>query len=144
MNVEVREASDSDLEDVLSLLTLLYKGDVGQGMRSLLAEYLASPQHVVLLACAGTERLGLLIGSYRLDIDWESRAGLVDAIVTSESARKRGVGRALLRCFREWARDKDCSVLQVVNPDEGFFARMGFRGREARLWQAALSDLNEL
>jgi N-acetylglutamate synthase-like GNAT family acetyltransferase len=144
VNIEIREARSEDLEAVLSLLELLYKGDVGRGMRSLLEEYLASPQHVVLLACAGAEQLGLLIGSYRLDIDWESRAGLVDAVVTSESARKKGVGRALLLRFRDWARGRGCSALQVVNPNEGFFARMGFSDREARFWQASLSDMNEL
>jgi N-acetylglutamate synthase-like GNAT family acetyltransferase len=142
VNIQVREAGNDDLEAVLSLLELLYKGDVGGDFGALVEEYVNSPDHLVLLAVR--ERpVGVLVGSYRLDIDFECRAGLVDAVVVSESSRQKGVGRALLLRFRDWARRKGCSVLQVVNPNEGFFARMGFSDREARFWQAAVSAFTD-
>jgi GNAT superfamily N-acetyltransferase len=71
--------------------------------------YLNSPNHLVLLAIR-EQPVAVLIGSYRIDIDYECRAGLVDAIVVADSMRKQGIGTALVRGFTPWARDRDCTL----------------------------------
>jgi len=136
----MRPAQPDDLEPIISLLSILYKGDVGEGLKDLVQEYLNSPSHLVLVAIR--ERpVGLLIGAYRLDIDYECRAGLVDAIVVEESYRKRGIGTALVREFARWARDQGCTMLQVINPNEAFFDRLGFVDRKLRFKQRPLTGL---
>jgi len=122
-------------------LSVLYKGDVGVGLRRLVREYMSTAGHAVLVAHDGSEILGLLVGSARLDIDWECRAALVDAVVVRETQRRRGIGRALVRQFCTWARERECSVLQVVNPNEEFFGGLGLADRKARFWQSNLDDV---
>ena len=119
MRVEIRHATEADMESIMALLAVLYKGDIGHGLRTLVDEYLNSSAHTVLLAQNQSNVLGLLIGSKRLDIDWECRAALVDAVVVSDSARGQGIGKGLVREFCAWARDQDCLVLQAINPNEG-------------------------
>jgi len=138
-DVTIRPARPDDWESIIRLLRILYKGDVGGGLIALVQEYLNSPSHLVLLAMR--ERLiGVLIGSYRLDIDYECRAGLVDAIVVEESVRNQGIGRNLIGEFTRWARGRGCAMLQVVNPNEGFFEALGFKERPLRFQQMGIEE----
>jgi len=130
----MRPGHPDDVEPIISLLRILYRGDVGEGLNDLVQEYLNSPSHLVLLAIR-ERAVGLLIGAYRLDIDYECRAGLVDAIVVEESSRKQGIGTALVREFARWARDRGCTMLQVINPNEAFFDKLGFADRRLRFQQ---------
>ena len=138
-DVTIRPAQPADSESIVSLLRVLYKGDVGDGLIGLVQEYLNSPSHLVLLAIR--ERpIGVLIGSYRLDVDYECRAGLVDAIVIEESVRSQKIGRTLVREFTQWARDRGCTMLQVINPDKGFFEASGFKERPLRFQQMGIEE----
>ena len=139
-HVTIRPAERADLEPIISLLRVLYKNDVGQELSGLVQEYLDSPSHLVLLAMRDRP-IGVLIGSYRLDIDYECRAGLVDAIVVEESVRNQGIGRNLVRAFTRWARRRGCTMLQVVNPNEGFFEALGFKERPMRFQQMPIEEI---
>ena len=141
MKTEFRAATESDLAAIMALLTGLYKGDVGPGIGPLVQEYIGSENHRVLVAQEQGEPLGVLLGSYRLDLDWECRAGLVDALVVSEAARGRGIGKRLVREFCGWARQRGCALVQVINPNPGFFGQLGFTSREIRFWQAAIEEV---
>ena len=138
--VTIRQGRRDDLVQVISLLGILYKGDVGESLADMMQEYLESLSHLVLVAIAQERPVGVLVGSYRLDIDYECRAGLVDAIVVEESQRKKGIGRALVREFAEWAGQRGCTVLQVINPNQGFFEEFGFKEREMRFWQMPAAE----
>ena len=140
MHVTIRPAECPDSEAIISLLRVLYKNDVGPEFSGLVQEYLDSPSHLVLLAMRDRP-IGVLIGSYRLDIDYECRAGLVDAIVVEESVRNHGIGRNLVRAFTRWARGRGCTMLQVVNPNEGFFEALGFKERPVQFQQMAIEEI---
>jgi len=141
MAIRSRLARERDVDGIMSLLTLLYKGDVGEGLREVVREYMSSPNHVVFVAGDECPNDGVLIGSYRLDIDYESRAGFVDALVVRESARGKGIGKLLLRRFTAWAREQNCALLQVINPNVGFFERLGFEERQIRFQQISVEDI---
>jgi predicted N-acetyltransferase YhbS len=141
MTIQIRRASEADAESVAELLAVLYKGDIGRNLSALVREYLVSGDHAVLVAERQSQVVGLLIGSQRLDIDWECRAALVDAIVVRESARGQGIGRSLMREFCSWARQRGCTVVQVVNPNEGFFGSLGLTDRKARFWQGPIDGI---
>ena len=85
--------------------------------------------------------VGLLIGSYRLDIDYECRAGLIDAIVVTKELQGRGLGRALIGGFAEWAGNEGCTTLQVINGAREFFEAMGFAERQVTFHQVPMDGL---
>ena len=137
-NVTIGPAQPDELPSVIALLSVLYKGDVGHELAGLVQEYVNSPGHVVLLAVRDRP-VGVLVGSYRLDVDYECRAGLVDAIVVEPSQRRQGIGKALIAEFTLWARERGCTMLQVINPNEGFFEAAGFEERPMRFRQMRIA-----
>ena len=141
MGLTIRLANEEDLRQIISLLGVLYKGDVGEGLKDLVQEYLESSDHLVLVAIVRDRPVGVLIGSYRMDIDYECRAGFVDALVVAESLRRQGIGNSLVGEFGEWAGKRNCSLLQVINPNRGFFESMGFKERQLHFVQIPLMRL---
>jgi N-acetylglutamate synthase-like GNAT family acetyltransferase len=127
MEVKLRPASRKDIEILMPLFRDLYRGDIGEHFVEILSEYIDSENHVTIVAENACNILGVLVGSYRLDIDYECRAGYVDAIVVDKQFRKRGIGKKLLQYFAQWARNKDCTVLQVLRGKREFFEPRGFR-----------------
>jgi ribosomal protein S18 acetylase RimI-like enzyme len=57
----------------------------------------------ILLARTGGTLLGILVGSYNLDIDWEGRVARIDAVVVDENYRMRGIDKILVKRFIEAA-----------------------------------------
>jgi GNAT superfamily N-acetyltransferase len=69
---------------------------------------------------------------------WEGRPGLyVEDIFVEESARKTGVGRALIATLAKIAKERGCARVDLAvlnwNPARGFYHRLGFRHADA--WQ---------
>jgi len=141
--LDVRPARRDETAAMLPLLRSLYEqfGDgLGPAFEGLLDEYIASDSHAVLVAVADGALVGVLIGSYRLDIDLECRAGFIDALIVHGDYRIRGAGRSLLGAFARWARDKGATVLQVLNCHRKPFEAIGFRERPTRLHQIAVDE----
>ena len=134
----LKEAESGDRDDGVSLLTVLYRGDVGPDLEGLGQEYISAQDHVVLPALKDDREVGVLVGSYRLDIDFECRAGFVDAIVVEPSQRNQGIGTSLLREFAGWARTRGCTAL---NPNRSFFERAGLADRGVLFEQIAVDEL---
>jgi len=60
--------------------------------------------------------LGVLVGSYHLDIDWEGRIGKIDALYVEKDCRRKGLGRELVKFFLSKARRSNClAVVSRVN-----------------------------
>lgn len=135
MSTELRNATSDHIDGMMPLFCALYKGDIGRHFADLLQEYLNSDSHIVTVAMADARIVAVLVGSYRLDMDYECRAGLIDAVVVREDYRRRGIGKQLVAHFAEWAASKDCTVLQVVNGRRHFFEAIGFKERPATLHQ---------
>jgi N-acetylglutamate synthase-like GNAT family acetyltransferase len=127
MEVKLRSASRRDIEKLMPLFRDLYRGDIGEHFVDILGEYIDSENHVTIVAENACNILGVLVGSYRLDMDYECRAGYVDAIVVDKQFRQRGIGKKLLRYFAQWAQNKGCTVLQVLRGKREFFEPRGFR-----------------
>ncbi len=142
MHLRVRLAECPDLNGIMGLLSVLYKEDVGKHLRNLVEEYVVSPDHVVFLATNETDVVaGVLIGSYRIDIDYECRAAFLNAIIVEETMRRQGIGKMMMQEFTHWAAGKNCTVLQVLNGRREFFEGIGFRERPAVLHQVPIDEL---
>jgi GNAT superfamily N-acetyltransferase len=141
MDVRLRPANQDDADDVIRLLHDLYRGDLGPGFSGILHEYFCRENHLVLIAASAGRPVGVLVGSYRLDMDYECRAGFIDAVVVHEDFRGKGIGRRLLTEFARWAAARGCTVLQVLNGKREFFEAAGFAERPAVLHQLATVNL---
>lgn len=141
MCVELKSATREELYDMMPLFRDLYKEDIGAHFTDVLQEYISSDSHLVIVAIADTRIVALFIGSYRLDIDYECRAGFIDAVVVHEDYRRQGIGKQLVSNFAEWAKNRNCTVLQVLNGRREFFENIGFKERQVRLHQVSIGDI---
>lgn len=96
------------------------------------ADLVGDPAALVLVAAAGDDVVGHLIGTYsEASAMWsEPRAELVSTLVSS-SWRGRGVGSHLVQDFVSWARDRGAARLHVhaYAANDGavrFYQRHGF------------------
>ena len=141
VDIILRKATKDDIDDLMPLFKSLYRGDIGQHFEEILVEYINSQTQLTAVALLDGNIVGLLVGSYRLDIDYECRAGLIDAIVVKEGFRQRCIGKKLLSHFVLWARSKNCTVLQTLNGRREFFEPRGFKERLAVLHQVPIDQV---
>ena len=106
----IRLAEISDYPACLPLFKLLYHGDIGPDFRNVFQGY--SKDGAILLAEASGKLLGILVGSYSLDIDWEGRTARIDALVVDENNRKKGIGKKLVKCFINAARKQNARAVK--------------------------------
>jgi GNAT superfamily N-acetyltransferase len=138
MAIQLRTAMKDELPKLIPLFHDLYRGDIGANFLNIVQEYIDSDSHLVAVATVDGAVIGVLVGSYRLDIDYECRAGFVDAVVVHQDYRNRGIGKRLVEHFAEWAKNRGCTVLQVLNGRRQFFESIGFKERPAVLHQRQL------
>ena len=121
-STKIREAKVDDYSVCLPLLTALYHGDIGSDFRRTFEDFVESENGVVLIA-ENTIVLGVLVGGYHLDIDWEGKTAKIDAIIVDEPHRKQGIGTELMRHFLAEARRKDCKAVKSRVNTENFVAQ---------------------
>jgi N-acetylglutamate synthase-like GNAT family acetyltransferase len=127
--VTVRLAEISDYSACLPLFKLLYHGDIGPDFKNVFQDY--AREGAILLARTRGKLLGILVGSYNLDIDWEGRVARIDAVVVDENYRMRGIGKMLVKRFIEAAQEENCkavkSRINVANMiSQKFHEELGF------------------
>lgn len=143
MTVALRTATKDDLDQLMPLFVDLYKGDIGPGFRDVLDEYVRQDAHRVIVAVCEGRVVGVIVGSYRMDIDYECRAGFVDAVVVHEAHRGQGIGRQLVGSLADWAAGRGCTVMQVLNGRREFFEGLGFEERPVRFHQVPIDGLRD-
>lgn len=130
--VRVRIARVSDYSACLPLFTSLYQGDIGTNFKTAFEEYVKSEGGLVLVAEQVDVIIGVLVGSYHLDIDWEGNTAKIDAVVVDERSRKKGIGAKLVKYFAAKARSAGCrAVKSRVNANntiaQSFYGKQGFK-----------------
>jgi ribosomal protein S18 acetylase RimI-like enzyme len=109
-SVTVRLAEISDYSVCIPLFKLLYHGDIGPDFKNVFQDYVK--EGAILLARTSGKLLGILVGSYNLDIDWEGRIARIDAIIVDENHRMRGIGKMLVKRFVEVAQEENCKAVK--------------------------------
>ena len=90
------------------------------------AVYINNPDKTVFFAYSGSECIGQII----LKRDW-NRDAFIEDICVAESARRQGVGTALIQRAIQWAKDSDLKGLALETQDNNllacrFYAKCGF------------------
>jgi ribosomal protein S18 acetylase RimI-like enzyme len=142
-DISIRPAGDSDCEFVAGLVSSLLefgspawrdKDALAPGFSEVLAQAVRdqSPRSTVLIA-EGADRTPVGFISLKLvpELGGGERAHVADLAVTP-TARRMGVGNALMRAGEQWARDRGLSVLSLdvwsTNARAlAFYERSGYR-----------------
>jgi ribosomal protein S18 acetylase RimI-like enzyme len=127
----IRRAKCDDFSLCLPLLPSLYHGDIGPDFRLTFDSYASRDGGVVLLVQHQDQVIGILIGSFQTDIDWEGKTARIDAIVVQEDCRRAGIGVQLAEGFIALAGEHGCKAIKSpVNVSNqtarGFHESFGF------------------
>lgn len=134
LKLTVRSATPNDFERCFPLLEQLYHSDIGPHLNEAFSKFARSKRSCVLMAEQHGKTLGVLIGNYNLDIDWEGNVAKIQALIVEEKNRKKGIGKRLVQRFLQKARQNGCcAVRSRVNRKNKtaclFHEKLGF-------WQA--------
>lgn len=120
MSLRVRPAVPADFDPLLELRAALWPDEDRDDLASFLTAALAGrPESTLPLAnfVAEENEFGLLgfievgLRSHANGCDSRRAVGFVEGWFVAEKARKRGVGRALIRAAEEWSRAQGCTEL---------------------------------
>lgn len=107
----VRSATPDDFDSCFPLLEQLYHGDIGRNFKEVFNKLARSRKDCVIMAEQHGNTLGVLIGSYYLDVDWEGKVAKIQALIVEEKHRKKGIGKKLVQYFVEKAKQNRCRAV---------------------------------
>jgi GNAT superfamily N-acetyltransferase len=88
---------------------------------------LADGDACLLLAVDGEERLGYLLGFRHLTFYANGPAGWVEEVFVLGQERGRGIGRALMSGFEQWAAVRDCALVALATRRAApFYRALGY------------------
>ena len=115
--VHLRHAAPRDAQAIAALLTELGHPTEAADVPSRLAAVL-DDNGAVFLAVDDTDRpLGLMSLSRHVTLHAPGPIAYITALVTSSTARRRGVGRRLVDAAKSWAAEHGCVRLSVTSAE---------------------------
>lgn len=127
MTTTYRKPIAKDLPAILGLMPGLYS-DMGEGLAKVLSEFLADNNYYKQLAIDkdNGQVVGFMVGTCRLEVDFECRAGIIEEIVVRKDRQGQGLGKEMLADFSRWAAAKGAKGVLVPCGREGFYEKLGF------------------
>ena len=134
----IRRAAETDVEAVTRLLAQLDYPLAADDVRPVLAELLADPAHVVMVAEEGGEVVGYVNANFRPQLHHLAPVGTIDELVVDEGRRGRRIGERLVEEVLEEARRRGADVVEVTTHDRrerarAFYRRCGFEATSVKL-----------
>lgn len=108
----VRDATPDDFDKCFPLLEQLYHGDIGSNFKEVFNRFARGKRSCVIMAEQHGKTLGVLIGSYYLDIDWEGKVAKIQALIVEEKHRKKRIGKKLVQHFTQKAKQNGCRAVR--------------------------------
>jgi GNAT superfamily N-acetyltransferase len=115
--IHLRPATTSDSETVAALLTELGHPTSGADVPARLAAVLSEGGAVLLAVDAAERPLGLMCLARHSVLHAPGPVAYIMALVTTRSARRRGVGQMLVAAAKAWARETGCVRLSVTSAE---------------------------
>ncbi|HEY9411800.1 MAG TPA: GNAT family N-acetyltransferase [Jiangellaceae bacterium] len=127
--IEVRPATEADRVVVAALATALAtSGPVSQdAFEAAYTELLDAANAVVLVAVVGGRVRGYLLGFDHLTFFANGRVGWVEEVMVDAGHRTRGLGRALMAGFEDWASRRHCAMVALATRRAAdFYQALGY------------------
>jgi GNAT superfamily N-acetyltransferase len=112
----IRQAEAADVDEVAGLaaaLTMSFEFSAVR-FRENYPSLLGDDGACLLLAVAGHESVGYLLGFRHLTFYANGPVGWVEEIVVRDQERGQGVGRILMSAFERWAADQGCALVALA------------------------------
>jgi GNAT superfamily N-acetyltransferase len=112
----IRQAGAGDVDEVAGLaaaLTMSFEFSAAR-FRENYSSLLRDDGACLLLAVAGRESVGYLLGFRHLTFYANGPVGWVEEIVVRDQERGQGVGRILMSAFEQWAADQGCVLVALA------------------------------
>lgn len=88
----------------------------------------------LLVAAEGDECLGYVLGFRHLTFYANGPVGWVEEILVRPECRGRGLGRALMSAFEQWATEYDCTLVALATRRAApFYRALGYEDSAAYL-----------
>jgi GNAT superfamily N-acetyltransferase len=101
---------------------------------------LADPDACLLVALDGDRPVGYLLGFRHLTFYANGGIGAVEEVMVAEARRGRGIGRALMVAFEQWARDANCALVTLATRRAAAFYRALGYEESAAYFRKPLTD----
>jgi GNAT superfamily N-acetyltransferase len=130
-SVQIRRAGSGDASDIARLSTELGYPATDSGVIERINRLLGSPLHAVFVADADETVVGWIAGELRISLETGARAEITGLVVDT-TARRAGIGRALVATIERWALENEVDVVLVrsnVTRAEAhpFYVRLGYK-----------------
>ena len=134
----IRRARESDAEAVTALLGQLDYLLGAEAVAPVLAEVLADPAHVALVAEEDGEVVGFVNAHFRPQLHHLAPVGTIDELVVDRDRRGRRIGERLVEAVLEEARRRGADVMEVSTHNRrerarAFYRRCGFEATSVKL-----------
>jgi GNAT superfamily N-acetyltransferase len=139
---EIRRARTDDADGVADLATELAQSfPFARDRFGLSYPALVAADHAcLLLGVDGEERLGYLLGFQHLTFYANGPVAWVEEVVVRRQDRSRGVGRALMSAFEQWAADSGCALVALATRRAApFYRALGYE-ESAAYFRKVLDD----
>jgi GNAT superfamily N-acetyltransferase len=140
-SIDVREAEMADAAEVVRLLVQLGHSQPPGDPAARLAAFLGQGQRVLVAARSPSAPGSALLGAVTLHImPVMHRAGPIGrltAVVVDESARGKGIGRALVRASEAFLLVRGCAQIEITSNKKrtdahAFYERLGYAATSVR------------
>lgn len=115
--IHLRNATAGDAEAISTLLKDLGHTTSGSEIPSRLSAVLSDHGAVLLAVDDADEPLGMISLARHYAIHAPGPIGYITALVTSSSARRRGIGQLLVAAAKDWAVKQGCVRLSVTSAE---------------------------
>jgi GNAT superfamily N-acetyltransferase len=115
--IEIQQATARHAPEIAQLLTQLGYPTAPEVIPGRLADLEADGGTAVVARDGGGGVVGLAAAAEYATLHAGGRSAYITALVTSETARGQGVGRALVEAMEEWARGRGCVRLSVTSAE---------------------------
>jgi GNAT superfamily N-acetyltransferase len=128
-SIQVRYATSSDAVPVADLARELAQSFPFSRARfdANYAALLNSDEACLLVAVTDNDRLGYLLGFRHLTFYANGPVAFAEEVLVRAAFRRRGVGRALVEAFEQWAIEQGCALVTLATRRAApFYVALGY------------------
>ena len=126
---QIRQAEPGDVDQIAGLaaaLAMSFEFSAAK-FRENYPSLLREDGACLLLAVAGQQSVGYLLGFRHLTFYANGPVGWVEEIVVRDQERGQGVGRVLMSAFEQWAADQGCALIALATRRAApFYRALGY------------------